>query len=110
MNEQMSSSETVASPAWDAPVEEWRRYAGALRQQVGQLRRELLDIREAHVDLRAQYVDLGVRHERMRRSKKNETHLVNQIERDLADGDIPAAVDRLAARRARIDANAARTP
>lgn len=90
----MSSSETVTSPAWDASVEEWRKYAGALRQQVGAARREVAELAG----------QLG----RLTAHRDRDRKLLNAVERDLQAGDVPAAVDRLAWRRSRINAATSR--
>lgn len=87
-----TASDVVDAPAWDAPVVEWRRYAGVLRQQIGAARRE----RDEALEKLRMTVN----------SKRRDRRLLNQVEKDLADGDIPAAVDRLAWRRSLINAKA----
>jgi hypothetical protein len=102
------SSEQIEQPAWDAPQVDWRRFGGQIRQRVGSLRKELLEIREAHVGLREKHTELERRHERLRQSKRRDARMLTALERDLQAGDIPAAVDRLAGRRALIEADAER--
>ncbi|MFS0912808.1 hypothetical protein AB3M89_13555 [Microbacterium sp. 179-I 3D2 NHS] len=69
---------------------DWRRYAGALRQKVGAGRREV-------VELEGELARVSALRDRDRK-------LLTAVERDLQAGDIPAAVDKLAWRRSRINA------
>ncbi|MDR6868155.1 hypothetical protein J2Y69_002766 [Microbacterium resistens] len=82
--------ELVEQPKWSDDVSDWRRYAGELRSKIGDLNRLLSVEREQQRILR--------------NSKGRDAKLLTKVERFLADGDVPAAVDLLARRRQGIDA------
>ncbi len=83
-------SETIEQPSYADGVGAWAKYAGRLRQAVGELRRE----RD----------ELGEKLRMTTNAKRRDARLLSAVEKDLAAGDIPAAVDRLAWRRSAINA------
>ena len=127
----------MEQPTWDDDAAAWRRYAGQLRQLTGDAYRRAADAeqraadaerraaaaeRETSTGLRARAEEaeaklqgLWERSERHRlsfqalmRQKRRDGRMLDRVERLLHDGDIPAAVDVLARRRAEMTAAAAK--
>lgn len=97
-------------PRWDDDKLAWRRYAGGLRERMGDAYRRAQDAEARATSAEARAVAAeeraaeaaAVSAEVTRRSKRARSQL-NQLERLLRDGDIPAAVELLAERRRWVD-------
>lgn len=90
----------------------WRRYAGWLRQRLGDANQRAAADAAAQAEkvrrhiLRAEGRSRAwrERHERLLEAKRRDGRMLNQLEELLLEGDVPAAVDVLAERRAKIEA------
>jgi hypothetical protein len=82
----------------------WRRYAGELRQELGEVKGRLTTAAVTQLTARALVAESQFE-VTMRRWVRSE-HTLNNLERDLAAGDVERAVSRLAGRRRRIERKA----
>lgn len=122
----------MEQPSWDSPQIEWRRYAGELRQRLGEANRradgaKVFELRAREAEARAagaqeraaraldRFAGAWERSERWRgialrvlAAKRRDAYMLNDLEELLREGDVPAAVDLLAERRAGIEAARAR--
>jgi predicted nuclease with TOPRIM domain len=112
----------VEQPKGGDGEQAWRQYAAALRQRLQEANgraREEAEERYARVqrharalesrsrERREEYERLEADYARLREAKRRDGARLDRLEFLLREGDVPAAVDLLAERRARIDAQAA---
>lgn len=82
----------------------WRRYAGELRQELGEVKGRLMTAAVTQLNARAVVAESQL--EVMARKWSRNEHTLNNVEKDLAAGDVERAVARLAGRRRRIERKA----
>jgi hypothetical protein len=103
----------VEQPGWDDDAVAWRRFAGSLRERMGEAKRRAVDAearavvaearakaaedRAALADHRAREAE-ALRDALSGSARRNRWQLT-RVEKLLAEGDVPAAVDLLAQRR-----------
>jgi hypothetical protein len=102
----------MQTPSWDDDVREWRRCAGWLRQRLGEANQRAAAeaaaqgerVRRHIVRAEGRSRAWKERHQRLLDAKQRDGRMLDRLEELLLEGDVPAAIDALAERRAGIEA------
>lgn len=97
---------TIEQPKAGDGEKAWRQYASELRQELGEVNGRLTTAAVRQLNVRA--VTAESKLEAMTRKWERAQFTLNNLERDLAAGDVERAVSRLAGRRRRMDRKANR--
>lgn len=92
----------MKQPSWDDDAVAWRSFAGALRERMGVARRRAVEAESKLQGVWERGDRWHAQHDRLLKAKYRDGRMLDRLEALLHDGDIAAAVDVLAERRAGI--------
>ncbi|GAA3211193.1 hypothetical protein GCM10017690_22290 [Microbacterium terregens] len=92
----------MEQPSWDDDAVAWRRFAGGLRERMGEANRRAADAEARALDAEERAALAEAEADRLTRRSKRSRWQLTRLEKLLAEGDVAAAVDLLAYRRAGI--------